>query len=391
MNLIGNAIKFTEKGSVGIHLRFEQKQAAKLLHIDVIDSGIGLTPEEIGRLFQSFTQADESTTRRFGGTGLGLTISRRLALLLGGDIEVKSERGVGSRFTVSINCGSAADAEIIMDLTESELPTAIVPLNESETLLRGHVLLAEDGRDNQRLLTTHLTTAGARVDVAENGRIAVEMALTQPYDLILMDMQMPEMDGYTATAELRRRGFTVPIVALTAHAMAEDRTKCMASGCTYYLSKPVNQETLLKVVSRFLSHCSPSDEFSSETPKASPAPAAYATEGTIHSTMSEYPGMKKIIKEFVEGLPDEIMQMRQFLEKDDLLSLRRAAHRLRGTGGGYGFDAITQLSGDVEDAINAADNRKSINQKINLLFDLIRRCEGFDESRAMAPATGGVL
>jgi signal transduction histidine kinase len=378
VNLLGNAIKFTEKGTVGLHVRFEEKESGNHLLVDVSDSGIGLTPEQLDRLFEVFTQADESTTRRFGGTGLGLAISRQLARVLGGDIEVKSEPGVGSRFTASIECGPIVGAEMLRSLNESQLPTAVVPHLVNDVQLRGHILLAEDGRDNQRLLMNHLNGAGAQVTIAENGRIAVEMASAQPFDLILMDMQMPEMDGYTATAELRHRGFTIPIIALTANAMAEDRSKCLASGCTDYLSKPVNEETLLRTVSRHLGQPAPAENLPPEAVESQPARQA---SRTIFSTMSRHPKMTKIIAEYVEGLPDEIQKMQDFRDHDDMKSLRRVAHQLRGTGGGYGFGEITGLAANVENAINAVDSRASINGQIDLLIDVIRRVEGFGERR----------
>jgi len=385
MNLLGNGINFTESGSVGMHVNFEERGTRGFLHVTVSDTGIGMTPEQLDRLFQSFTQADESTTRRFGGTGLGLTISRRLARLLGGDVEVKSESGVGSRFTVSIECGPTSGMDIIQGLTESQLPVASDPLMASNASLRGRILLAEDGRDNQRLLITHLKAAGAQVAVAENGRIAVEMVAAQPFDLILMDMQMPEMDGYSATKELRRRGFSIPIIALTAHAMAEDRMKCMASGCTDYLSKPINQETLLRTVSQHLGQSAPSPV---NAPPEHAEAAPMDSDGIIASTMSHYPGMKKIIAEFVEGLPVEIRKMEDLLNRDDLQSLRRVVHQLRGTGGGYGFDAITELAGNVEDAINAAGDRESISDQVTGLIDVIRRIEGVEQSPAVVHWNG---
>jgi signal transduction histidine kinase/DNA-binding response OmpR family regulator len=389
VNLLGNAIKFTEKGSVQTHVRFEEGAMAGKLCFDIIDSGIGMTSQQMARLFQAFTQADESTTRRFGGTGLGLTISRQLAVMLGGDISVESELGKGSKFTLTVDCGPTAGVEILHRLAESELPTSVVPLNATDILIRGRILLAEDGRDNQRLLATHLRGAGVQVSIAENGLIALAMVEAEPFDLILMDMQMPEMDGYTATAELRRRGFKFPIIALTAHAMAEDRTKCMDSGCSDYLSKPVNPEVLLRTVARHLkqeiSPSIPRDESDREySVKAD-------TGGTIASTMTDYPGMKKIIIEFVEELPGEILKIQDLLIRDELQLLRRAVHQLRGTGGGYGFYPITDAAGSVEDAINATDNQESIVSKINSLFGVMRRIEGFDDNRAMTPGGGEVL
>ncbi|HWE05051.1 MAG TPA: response regulator [Tepidisphaeraceae bacterium] len=386
VNLVGNAIKFTERGSVAMNVRCEPENSADMLRVEVVDTGIGLTREQSDRLFQPFTQADESMTRRFGGTGLGLTISRRLARLLGGDITLQSVQGVGSTFTVSVECGPLGGVTLLEGLTESELPATVNSLAIPHITLRGHILLAEDGRDNQRLLTTHLRTAGAQVTVADNGRIAVDKTATESFDLILMDMQMPEMDGYSAAAELRRRGFTLPIIALTAHAMAEDRTKCLASGCSDYLSKPVTMEMLLKTVSRHLGQYVPDS-----IPPAPAPPAVTASSGNgqkIVSTLGHVRGMKKIIDEFVEGLSAEITKIQDLLRRDDLPSLKRVAHQLRGTGGGYGFDTITELAGGIEDAIKAADNRESIVKHINSLIDVIRRVEGFDESKTAEPALG---
>jgi signal transduction histidine kinase/HPt (histidine-containing phosphotransfer) domain-containing protein len=390
VNLLGNAIKFTSKGGVGMRVRFEPKGTSGVLRIHVVDNGVGMTPEQCRRIFERFAQADESTTRRFGGTGLGLTISRRFAQLLGGDIQVTSEPGRGSTFTMTVKCGIDADAEMLASLRESDLPTMINAAPTSDILLRGRILLVEDGRDNQRLLSSHLETAGANVSIAENGRVAIDMATSQPFDLILMDMQMPEMDGYTATKELRRRSFAVPIVALTANAMAEDRAKCMASGCTDYLSKPIGWNTLMKTVSRYLGHALPSATPPPDThvPDAPEQHESPPKSGTISSTAATSPRMKKIISEFVEELPAEVSKMQNLLNSNDLGALKSVVHQLRGAGGGYGFDSISQLAAKAEESIKAADNLEAIVEEINSLIDLIRHIEGFDESRAMTSPDG---
>jgi PAS domain S-box-containing protein len=252
VNLVGNAIKFTLTGKVTITVCGEGGGAGNVLCLEVIDTGIGMTPEQLERLFRPFSQADESITRKFGGTGLGLTISRQLAHLLGGEIDVKSTPGLGSTFTLRVDVGSFAGVEMLPDLKETMLhPTP--PASKWENIpLDGRILLAEDGQDNQRLLAMHLRACGAEVVIAENGQVAIDLAEKDSFDLILMDMQMPVIDGYTATAELRRRGSTTAIVALTANAMAEDRKKCMAIGCTDYLSKPIDREILLQTVRKYL-------------------------------------------------------------------------------------------------------------------------------------------
>jgi signal transduction histidine kinase/DNA-binding response OmpR family regulator/HPt (histidine-containing phosphotransfer) domain-containing protein len=377
-NLIGNAIKFTQAGRVRVKVRCDQADSGKRLHFEVIDSGIGICAEQLPRLFQSFTQTDESTTRRFGGTGLGLTISRQLARLLGGDVTVQSTPDVGSTFCFWIDAGSCEGVEMITDLAEATLAGRPEPDNAQEIFIRGRILLAEDGRDNQRLISTHLRTAGAEVTVADNGHKAVEAALSQRFDLILMDMQMPVMDGYTAVAELRRRGFAMPIIALTAYAMSEDRCKCLDCGCTGYLSKPIDKEHLLKSVNHYLGNEAAAAEKSPVAKSATPA-SPMAAGGLITSSMLDHPGMKPIIIEYVQGLSGEVAKMQEMLRTEDLQSLKRVVHQLRGSGGGYGFDAISQAATIAEESIKAAHNLQRIGEEVNSLIQIIRRVEGFEE------------
>ncbi len=254
VNLAGNAIKFTERGAVSIIARLDRSGPAPVMHFEITDSGIGLSPEQVGRLFQPFTQADSSTTRRYGGTGLGLVISRRLARLLGGDITVRSQLGSGSTFTVTITTGTLEGVEMLGQPRASTLPgTAALAADSAEGL---RILLAEDGPDNQRLIGHFLRRAGATVDIVENGRDAVDAAEkaradAKPYHVILMDMQMPVMDGYAATTELRARAFTTPVIALTAHSLAEDRRRCLVAGCDEFITKPVNRAALIRDCARF--------------------------------------------------------------------------------------------------------------------------------------------
>lgn len=261
MNLIGNAIKFTLHGSVRVGVAFEGggDGTPNRLAFRITDTGIGMAPQQMARLFKPFTQADATTTRRFGGTGLGLSISRTLARMLGGDIQVTSVPGVGSVFTVTISTGPVADADFWLP---DHAPAAVQmsraqPAAAEQPLSGMRILLAEDGPDNQRLIRTVLAKAGAIVHHANNGRAAIEMLtidgsfdapLRNPpvIDMILMDMQMPEMDGYATVRALRNRGFTRPIVALTANAMAGDRERCLAAGCSGYATKPIDRAALIR-------------------------------------------------------------------------------------------------------------------------------------------------
>ncbi|MFO0835212.1 MAG: CHASE domain-containing protein [Phycisphaerales bacterium] len=257
MNLVGNAIKFTDKGSVTVLVSSIDAGGSERLVIDVEDTGHGITDAEASRLFKPFTQADETMSRRFGGTGLGLTICRRLAHMMGGDVTLeRTAPGEGSRFRVVLPLVAAPGAAMFRELGEvvsrvhDTLPTG-------EPALSGRILLAEDGPDNQRLISHHLRKAGAEVDIADNGRIALDMiekAMSQgrAYDLLVSDMQMPEVDGYTLASTLRTRDIDIRIVALTAHAMAEDRAKCLSAGCDDFATKPVNKNALLATCAKWL-------------------------------------------------------------------------------------------------------------------------------------------
>jgi PAS domain S-box-containing protein len=257
LNLVSNAVKFTEEGSVAIHVHcdFETRQ----LRIRVVDTGIGMTEEQrlsIAR-FDAFMQADASTSRKFGGTGLGLRISNSLAEMLGGQIDIESKLGVGSTFTVILGTGRLEGIAVCTPeycprtvSEEAIAPAAVAQTGTAQPLVGLRILLVEDGLDNQKLIEFHLKRAGAQVSLADNGLLALEHIESASADampqLILMDMQMPELDGYGATRRLRSDGCTIPIIALTAHAMEGDRQKCLDTGCDDYLTKPIDKKSLIQ-------------------------------------------------------------------------------------------------------------------------------------------------
>ncbi len=255
INLVGNAIKFTEIGEVRLRVRLRDESLPALLCFEVADTGIGITAAERGKLFRPFGQADSSTTRRYGGTGLGLTISKRLTDLLDGTIEVESEPGRGTVFVVEIPAGNLEGVARI-GATQSAAPVEQASA-DVEPSLSGTVLLVEDGPDNQRLLELLLRRVGLDVVTAENGQQAVERVQEarvsgRAFALVLMDMQMPVMDGYTATRILRRQGFEPPIVALTAHAMDTERSRCMTAGCDDFATKPIDRARFYALLRRHL-------------------------------------------------------------------------------------------------------------------------------------------
>jgi signal transduction histidine kinase len=247
-NIIGNAIKFTNKGRVIFTVAYQEPN----LIFHVIDTGIGISEDQEEKIFKPFSQADASTTRKFGGTGLGLVLSRRLAEALGGKLELmQSALGKGSSFVIQIKTQIAADAKLITqnDLYASFEGPVYLPNNQSLEGLK--VLLVEDSPDNQTLITTYLQKSGAVTKVVDNGLLGYQAALAENFDVVLMDVQMPKMDGHEATQKLRGMYYEKPIIALTAHAMPEERTRCFESGFTDFLTKPIRRDNLLNILSRF--------------------------------------------------------------------------------------------------------------------------------------------
>ena len=355
LNLVGNAIKFTPRGSVRLEVGPVEDTR---LCFEVIDTGIGLDAEQQARLFTAFSQADASTTRRFGGTGLGLAISKRLAGMLGGDLRVRSVPGEGSTFTLTIDVGSLAGVRLLDRPPEvraaAERPE---PSADERQALRGRILLAEDGLDARRLLARHLRAAGAEVETAENGLVACELALRAadagtPYDLILMDMQMPELDGYAAAARLRAAGYRGPIVALTAHAMEDERARCLDAGCDGFAAKPILRRALIEVARTYLAPGG-----------AAPLVSALATDV----------GIAHLLDGFVRRLPERLGAMERALGTRDLEVLADLAHQLKGAASGYGFPAITEAASELE-AVAAA--RGEVERALAALADVCRRAAG---------------
>ncbi len=259
-NLVGNAIKFTSEGNVTVSSKLIKKGGRPAMEIRISDTGIGMTPDQIERIFNPFEQADTSVTRKFGGTGLGLAISKRIVNALGGEIVVTSELGKGSVFAFTIDVGNIENEALIDYATFKASIFEQRRVAKSSANLRlppSRILVVDDGRANRRLITLVLERAGCFVEQAENGQIGVEKALAGNFDVVLMDMQMPVLDGYQATRRLCEKGFKAPILALTANAMTGDQEKCYAAGCVGFIAKPVDIDELIATLEGYVGKAEP--------------------------------------------------------------------------------------------------------------------------------------
>jgi PAS domain S-box-containing protein len=379
INLVGNAIKFTEAGQVKFVVKLQSLSAgASAVRFEVIDTGIGMTADQVAGLFQPFHQGDGSTTRRFGGTGLGLSISRQLTEFLGGRIDVESELDRGSRFTVTLPVGNLEGVPLVDTLAGPSSPPPPEPAPQPLRLV-GRVLIADDLVLNVKVLRFYLETAGLEVTVAINGQDACEQAMEAsnagaPFDVVLMDMQMPVMDGYTATRKLRASGYTGPIVALTANAMSHDRKKCMDCGCDDYLAKPVTRQLLLKAIARHL------DE------RTVPAPATMAAAGDPPAAMSdELPEeLRPFLGAFMAELPGQVDRLHELLERQDLAGLKDMAHQIKGCAGLYRFTSISALAASLEDTARQESEIDRIAAQVQSLIELMRDIEGYDAGKEHA-------
>jgi len=364
VNLLSNAIKFTESGGVCLRIGLATPRDVEqpMLRFDVVDTGIGLSEDALEKLFAPFTQADASMTRRFGGTGLGLAISRRLAQMLGGDIVARSAPGEGSVFSVTIETGPLDGVAMIEVAAESAVPDELAAPGDlwADPPLRARVLLAEDTVDIQRLLAFYLRKAGADVEVADDGIAARERALVasaagRPFDVILMDMQMPELDGEQATIQLRQAGYTRPIVALTAHAMPSEREKCLQAGCDDFASKPIEPDELIATIRRHVDG------------------TRSAPQARLVSTLKCDAELTALLGMFIAGLPRRVAAMERALAGGDVRGMLKQAHQLKGTSGGYGFAPLSEAVARLEALARAAAPPDDVRRQLDEVAALCRR------------------
>ena len=343
LNLLGNAVKFTESGEVSLRVTRDADSAVPTaLRFSVSDTGIGIPGEKLGQIFERFTQADSSTTRRFGGSGLGLTISKRLVELMGGRIWVESEIGKGSifAFAVPLEVRTAAHRSATVLVNEGPEPP----------LLALRILLVEDSADNRTITVAYLQDTPYRIEIAENGAVAYEKFTAGHYDLVLMDRQIPVMDGLTATRAIRAWEQTcqrppTPIIALTASALKGDREKCLAAGCTAFLTKPIKQDVLLQAIKEntIVLHHSSNEEGGRKDKVLVRANSILAD----------------LTPEFLRNRRQDVITILGALDRGDFETVEKLGHGMKGAGGSYGFQAITDIGAALEHAASSTDTDTS--------------------------------
>jgi PAS domain S-box-containing protein len=338
LNLLGNGIKFTEAGEVSLRVTLDGNFAVPItLRFTITDTGIGISDKKLARIFERFTQADSSTTRRFGGSGLGLTICRSLVDLMGGRIWVESvvDKGSVFSFTLPFEILTEATRRIVEPVdTGPALP--LIPL---------HILLVEDSPDNRTITLAYLEDAPYRIEIAENGAIACDKFRAGDFDLVLMDRQMPVMDGLTATRTIRaweqaNDRSPTPIVALTASALKGDREVCLASGCTAYLTKPIKQDALLQAIKEISSAFSPPSGDSSRR----------GNTIVLNRKLAER------APQFLENTKRSAAAILDALDRGDFEAAGLLGHGMRGAGGMFGFPAITDIGAALEHAAENSDS-----------------------------------
>lgn len=330
-NLLSNAVKFTEAGAVRLIVSFSPEQETLL--VSVQDTGCGIAEDRLEALFEPFAQEDNSISRRFGGTGLGLSISRELAEHLGGDLQVTSTLGVGSMFVATLATGAVASADLVWDVQAFRQSSGVRPVRTARApALIGKILVADDNRANQELISLYLRRCGLAVEIAGDGQEAVEKAQQEAFDLVLMDMRMPVMGGLDATELLRLTGFDKPIVAISANIERSDIESALAAGCDAYLPKPIHLDAFYQMLAHYL----PRGESIREAP------------ARVNGSAEEDPELERLRDEFLAELPGRLSQMRTAFEMEDRETLRSQAHQLKGVGTSFGMPELTRLAGAME-------------------------------------------
>lgn len=333
LNLTNNAIKFTTQG--GVHVRVAYSKPEDQLSIKIKDTGMGMNQAVVNNLFHAFNQADCSHSRRFGGTGLGLYISKELITELGGEIKVSSEEGIGSEFSFTITAEVAPLATWV-----NQLPNVMAESSKESVhneKFKGRVLLAEDHLDNSRLIRQRLVKMGIEVCLVHNGEQAVERALLNNFDLILMDIQMPIMDGSTATTLIRQNDPKTPIIALTANAMKQDIENYLSHGFSAYLSKPIDQDAFIKLLAEFLALDLNDDD----------------DDDLLFSIDSVE--FEKMVAEYKQGLPAQMKQLKQAKADNNWNKIIQISHSIKGSAGNFGLPKLTAKAAELEQSLREQD------------------------------------
>lgn len=370
INLLSNAIKFTEQGEIKIILRGEKEKGNQLkLYATVEDSGMGIPHSKMKELFQPFSQLDSSNTRKFGGTGLGLVICKEIVTMMDGEIWVESELGKGSKFHFTSRFGMQESDEFvevlpILKVEKQELEVEAEVAKPSEDIKRGRrrfkLLLAEDNTVNQKVATRILNDAGYNVDPVGNGAEALKAVQNGNYDLVLMDVQMPEMDGFTATQTIRGiQGdkSKIPIIALTAHALTGDREKCLEIGMNDYITKPINSKELLKILDKWLS-VQPVPEEERPEPEEKPVQQEiiFDLEHFEQISMGNVEFQRDLLLTYLEDIPKRIERLEVYIKTNETQNAIREAHTIKGSSYSLGAKKL----GDDALAIEIAAKREDL-------------------------------
>ena len=385
INLVGNAIKFTDQGQVAVEASLLDDTGAPALRLDIIDTGIGMDRDRLDSIFDPFTQADQSTTRKFGGTGLGLTISKMFAEALGGDIAVDSEPGKGSRFSVTIDPGDLTGVpRLEPEAFEASAASATTETREGWRFSGARILVVDDGEENRELVRLLLQDAGAEVDEADNGQTGYERAVAGDYDAILMDIHMPVMDGFTSVGKMRDAGVEDPVIALTANAMKGFAEECLEAGFSGYFSKPINIDRFLAMMAGLLDGEQVEKPTRPAPPPATEPEISLASE-PIHSRLpASNARFRDIIVKFIGRLDEQLEAMRSAWKENDLETLAELAHWLKGAGGTVGFDAFTEPAEELEAAAKRGDT-EGCEHRLKTLESLAARLVNPEEEQEKEP------
>ncbi|QVL29846.1 PAS domain S-box protein [Telmatocola sphagniphila] len=357
-NLVGNAIKFTEKGRVVVHVTLKAMTETDVcLAVSVEDTGIGISEDKLPLIFEAFTQADSSTTRRFGGTGLGLAISAQLVELLAGELKVKSEVGKGSTFFFDVHFELSDSIERRgSTYYRNGKSTRVRPDSKAIASLSSksgrRILLADDNEVNQMLALRLLEKRGHKVHVTNNGREALQVYTRHKFDLVLMDVQMPEMDGFAATAKIREwdkdKNGRVPILALTAHAMKGDKERCLQAGMDGYISKPLRVKEFFETLDRFLPEIPEIEAEETTLEGASTATAIFDPVRLLERVEGDRELLEKMVLSFIKQSGKLLPELEKACLVRDADSLERKAHKLKGSMAGFSAGLATELASRLE-------------------------------------------